>query len=360
MDQSVRKILDPRLLTASYQQLAPEAETVFTNTFFLNPENVDDDQVRSMYDPADMAAAPGNNPGAEARLITVGAAQERVFNLFYSFNRTQLPVEVMQALREPGSYTLQRKGATEVARIMTKFRNRQIRFKELAISKIVTQGAVHMDGAGRILDSSSGAVTSASFQVPAANQGNLGGLITGLFSTAATDIPAILESIVQQARTNNVPVPTTCWMNRANLASLRNNTKFQTWAANNPQPADRVLSGGMIEGLWGFNWRFISTMYQNVAGSMVPYIPTTGVGSLVLTPDPTGPWIKATNGLNLIPRTIDVVGTVDEALSQLDSVYGAFAYASMNHNPVQIDAFLGDKFGLHFNEPGAIWQATAF
>ena len=360
MDSSIRKILDPRLLTAAYQQLGTTVETSFTDTFFVNPEPVDDDQVRAMYDPADMAAAPGNNPGAEARLITVGAAQERVYNLFYSFNRTSLNEDVMRALREPGSYTLQRKGAAEVARIMRKFRDRQTRFKELVISKVITKGAVYMDGLGRVLESSSGAVASADFQVPGNNQGNLGGLITGLFSTAGTDIPAILESIVQQARTNNVPVPTNCWINRANLASLRNNTKFQTWAANNPQPAERILQGGMIENLWGFNWRFVSAMYQNVSGTMTPYIPLTGVGSLVMTPDPNGPWAKATNGLNLVPRTLDLVTSVEEALNQLDNVYGAFAYAALTHNPIRVDSFLGDKFGLHFNEPGAVWQATAF
>ncbi|MCY2966293.1 MAG: major capsid protein [Planctomycetota bacterium] len=360
MDGTVRQILDPRLLTASYQQLPGDVATPFTDVFYHDPEEVDDNTVRSMYDPADMAAAPGNQPGAEARVVTIGNASERVFNLFYSFNRTRLPEDIMKAIREPASYQLQKKGATEIGRVLAKFRARQIRFKELVIAKILTKGVVYMNALGQVLESSTGAAQTADFQVPAANQGNAGGLVTGLFSTVGTDIPAILESIVDQALTNNVPAPRHLWMNKSNLSSLRNNTKFQTWAANNEGPASQILRGQMIEDLWGWTWHFVQSKYENSSGSMTPYIPATGVGSVVLTPDPTGPWVKATTGLNLIPKTLDLATTVDAALASIDQVYGAFAYAALNHNPISIDAFLGDKFGLHFNEPGAVWQLTAF
>jgi hypothetical protein len=359
MDGSVRQILDPRLLTASYQQIPGDVPTPFTDAFYRDPEEIDDDSFRSMYDPADVAASPGNVPGAEARIITVGSAQERVFNLFYSFNKTVFEESVMRALREPGSYTLQRMGRTEIARIMGKFRNRQIRFKELVISKILTQGAVWMNNLGVVLDSSSGAVQTADFQLPANNKGNLGGLITGLFSTAATDIPAILESVVDQARTNNVPVPTNIWINRTNLSSLRNNTKFQTWAANNEGLATQVIRGGMIEELWGFRWNFVSTKYSNSSGTMTPYIPATGQGSMVMTPD-VGPWCKSSIGLNLIPRVIGAARTIDEALGNIEQVYGPFAYAKLLDDPIRAIAYTGDKFGFHLNEPGAVWAATAF
>ncbi len=35
-------------------------------------------------------------------------------------------------------------------------------------------------------------------------------------------------------------------------------------------------------------------------------------------------------------------------------------YAVLNHNPVKVLGFMGDKFGFNFNEPGAVWQLTAF
>lgn len=360
MDGSIRQILDPRVLTASYAQMPGTVPTPLSDFWFVNPEDIDGDTFRSMYDPADVTPAPGNLVGSEARVITMGNAREKVFNMFFTFNKTSFGEETLNALREPDAYTLQNKGRTEVTRVMNKFVNRQRRFKELVLAKILTQGAVYMNAAGVILESSSGAESSATFEVDATHQGNLDGLLTGLFNVAGTDIPSILESIDDAAATANVPPPTDVWINKLNLQSLRNNNAFKLWAKYNNVATDQVLKGSMIEGLWGRNWHFIGTKYQGADGSMKPYIPLTGQGSLVLTPPPGEAWVKTSQGSSLVPKNLNVGQNVDEILNNFDVVYGPFAYAKLLDDPVRLLGYIGDKFGFNFNEPNAIWQATGF
>lgn len=365
MDASVRQILDPRILTAAYAQLPGNVLTPLSDAFYVGTgggaiEEIDDDSFRSMYDSADITPAPGNLPGSEARVLSFGDAKERIFTMFYSFNSINFPEEVMKALREPDSYQLQNMGRTEINRIMLKFRNRQKRFRELVIAKCLTQGKVYMNAAGVVLESSSGAVTTSDFQLPAGNLGNLGGLMTSLFSTATTDIPSILESIDDQATSNSVPPPTDVWVNKVNLQYLRNNNAFKFWAQYNQVSNQQILNGGIIPDLWGKTWHFIGTKYTASDGTVKPYIPTTGQGSLVLTPPPGEPWCKTSKGLNLFPGDLNPANDIDAILGNIQKSYGEFAYAKLEHNPVRVRAFMGEKFGFNFNEPGAVWAATGF
>lgn len=359
MDGSIRQILDPRVLTASYEQMPGSVPTPLSDYWFTNPENIDGDTFRSMYDPADITPAPGNLVGSEARVITMGNASEKVFNMFFTFNKTRFGEDSLNALREPDSYTLQNKGKSEVTRIMNKFVNRQRRFKELVLAKILTAGAVYMNEAGTILESSSGATVSATFQVAATHQGSLNSLITAMFSLPGTDIPTILETIDDAAAAANVPPPTDVWVNKKNLTHLRNNNAFKLWAKQNDVVTSTVLKGGMIEDLWGKTWHFSNGYYTAADGTNKPYIPITGQGSLVLTPPP-GPWCKASQGSSLVPKSIEIKASVDELLNNFDVVYGPFAYAKLLDDPVSLLAYIGDKFGFNFNEPNAIWQADAF
>ena len=357
MDASIRQILDPRVLTSAYSQRPALRPTPLTDAFFVNPEPIDGDTFRLLYDPADSEPAPANFPGAEARTVTTGDAQERVLNLFLTFNKTQFTEDVLNALREPDSFTLQQKGRREIQRVMDKFSERQRRFKELVIAKALATGAVHLNAQGQVLETAVGAAMSAGFDVASTHQGNLDGLLSDLFSDPAADIPAMLEALDDAAESENVPPPTDVWVNKLALASLRNNAKFQTWAQYNESATGQVLRGGMIEGLWGKTWHFIGTKYRAVDGSMQPFLPVT---TAVFTPPPGEPWMKASSGSTVLPRSIGVMPDIDAALGNLDVVYGPFSYAKLLDDPVRVMGYLGDKFGFHFAEPNAVWQATAF
>jgi hypothetical protein len=358
----MKQLLDPRVMTSAYQQAPANVPTPLTDVFFTNPEPIDDEQFIGFYDPADRKPAPANKVGAQARIIAVGKGKNRVFNMVYSFNQTTFEMDVYKALRNPDSEELQNRGRREIARVMAKFQNRQTLFKEVWLAKVLTQGVVYLNGAGEILESSSGAVDTADFEMPANNKGNLNGLIADLWSVAGADIPSQLENVVDVSASAHVPKPTDIWLHRKNLKNLRNNNAFKFWAQFNQELSRDVISGRVSEiaNLWGFTWHFIDDYYEAQDGTSKPIIPLTGQGSVVITPPPAGNWRSAANGLTLVPRELNVKPDVEALIDSLESVYGRFYYASIQDNPVRIMANIGDHFAFNFNEPASIYAGTAF
>lgn len=357
MPAQIREILDPRVMRASYQQVATDRPTPLTDTFFSGPDTVDDNEFRFFYDPADNTPAPLNRHGAQARELAIGTGKERFMSLFSVFNSIVFPMHLYTALREPDSPSLQQKGRTEVARINKKFAARHRLLKELIIAKSLATGVVYADANGKVLETSSGADIAADLGVPANNQGNLNGLITALFSAEDTDIPSILESIVDQANQNQVPVPTDIWVHQINLKYLRNNDYFADWAVENPDYSARVLRGEALTDLWGFNWHFLTGYYTASDGTQKPIIPKT---KAILTPPPGDSWKTAVNGPTIVPTQFGPASDAESALDLTELVYGEYAFASVEPNPTRVTGFMGDNFGFGFAEPGAVWQATAF
>jgi hypothetical protein len=371
MDGSIRELLDPRVLTQAYRQVPPPEsdDLAFSRAFFVNPERVDAATYRGLYEHADLKAAPTNEIGAEAQILSVGQDTERVYTLVNSFNKIKYPMDVLTALREEGSYSVQKRGATEVGKIQRKFARRNQRLRNLWIAKGLVTGTIYINKEGEILESSSGAVKTCSLEPNSDQSGTCGGLVSsGSFPTASTDIPAVLQSIVTQAATNGKPIPTDIWVNRANLGEITSNNFFQGWGQYSGEYARDVLQGyykkGMltidIPNLWGFDWHFVGSYYTDYAGTNRAYIPASGAGSMIMTPPPGGEWMKATEGLTLVPSTIGVMGDVDSALASAREEYGMYSYAKLTDDPFVLWAYMGDLFGWNLPEPDAIWRPQAF
>lgn len=371
MDGSIRQILDPRVLANSYQQTSVSDSTPFADTFWAGQyESIEDDSYRSMYDPSDLKAMPSNVPGGEARVVTVGAAQERVFNSFYTYNVMPVKGNILQALREPDSYSIQDKGRSELNRLLRKFKSRTRRFKDLVLRNMLVKGTCYFDAAGNILESSSGAVVTVNSDVPSGNQGTVGGLVSALWSVAGTNLFKQLDDIRDYAASQLVPVPTDIWMNAVNFGYLRDNTGsnlanyFQRNVDLNNLVMRKNTAGAAVEqtvtDINGFTWHFLTTYYQDKDGTARPHIPKTGAGSVIMTPSPAGDWLAHANGNELVPTSLEPVGTLEEGLANLVYQQGEFFYVKAEHNPVRLDLYTGDKFFFGFNQPGAIFQLTAF
>lgn len=355
--QSFKKLLDPRILTASYAQRDGARSYMLTDFYFVNPRSIEGHEYELIYYPAMMEPAPGNLPGAEARVLTPGGGTTRKAALFTNFNKVLLPGEALNALREPDSLTLQKQGAETVSRIYDDFGERHNIFKELVIAKTLTTGVVFLNNAGQVLESSSGATITADFGVPADHKGNLDGMISALWSTSNTKIADQVDAIRDAAEEANVEPPTDIWLHPNTKAHLRNNTQFSEWAKYNNVATDAVLRGDIIENLWGLNWHFYGGKYQAVDGTMKNYIPTT-VG--ILTPPPNRPWLRATQGSTLVPSQIGVMPDWQDALRSTTRFYGKYSYARLVDDPMALYLYMGDKFGLHFADPAAIWMPTLF
>lgn len=357
MDASVRELLDPHVMREAYSQVANDKPTPLTDTFFANPENVDDDEFTFFYDPADEVPAPLNVPGGEAKVVTVGSAKERQMTCFTIFNVQEFKSEVYKALRDPNSTELQNMGRTEIGRLAKKFAARHRLTKELIIAKALADGVVYINGDGMVLESSSGAKVTCDFEVPANNKGTANGLNPALWSVESTDIAAVLEAISEQAASDIVPRPTDIWLPYSAMAYLRNNDQFVEWASKNQDYTSKVLRGEAILDLWGFNWHFLMDYYTAADGTRKRLLPKT---KAILTPPPGDGWKACVNGPTIVPSVDGVAASIDEAIGRQNIVHGPFSYAKLSDNPVRMSNFAGDKFGFGFNEPGAVWQLTAF
>ncbi len=341
MPAQIREILDPRVMTAAYRQVATDRPTPLTDTFMSGTDTVDDNEFRFFYDPADNTPAPMNRHGAPAREVTIGTAKERFMSLYSINNVVEFPTHLYTALREPDSPTIQNKGRSEIARINRIFAARHRLAKELIVAKSLSDGVVYVNAKGQILESSSGADITADLGVPANNKTTLNGLITALFSVATTDIQSILESIVDQANQNQVPVPTDIWVHKLNIQYLRNNDNFADWASMNSDYSSKILRGETITDLFGFNWHFIDGYYTASDGTQKPIIPRA---KAILTPPPGDSWKMAVNGPTIVPKDLSIATDVESAIDNTELVYGEFSYAAVQMNPTKLVGFLGDNF----------------
>ena len=366
--QSFRELLDPRILSASYAQRDGVRSYYLTDTFFKGPRNVEGHEYTLVYYPAMMEPAPGNVPGAEARVLVPNGATERRASLFANFNKVLMPGEVLNALREPDSLALQEMGATTVARVYDDFAERHNIFKELIVAKILTTGRVNMNAAGQILESSVHATTgvisdaantliSADFAVANSHRGNLGGIISALWSASTTTIATQLDALRDAAEAANVETPTDIYLHPTSKQHLRDNDEFVEWAAYNNRATDTVLRGDMIEGLWGFNWHFYGGKYLSAAGTMLDYIPPTRA---IIAPPANRPWLRPSQGSTLVPSQIGVMADWQEALRNTTKYYGKYSYAKLLDDPMALYLYMGDLFVLNFADPNAIWMPTVF
>lgn len=357
---SIRQILDPQVLTTAYVERPTGRPTPLTDFFYVSPEQIEGDNYRLFVDPAENEPAPMNNPGSEARVLQASGATERVATLFSAFNKLPMQGTVLTALREPNSSALQEMGRAEIKRQQMKFAARHRLMKEVTISKILTDGVVYMNADGVVLETSSGAAVTADFNVAAGHKSQLdydgsGDLIGTAWDVAGADIQENLDAIDDAAEVENVPPPTDIWVHSSWKSKLRNNTDFQTWAAASAADSEQILRGNMIPGLFGKTWHFYSGTYTASDGTTLPFIDPA---KAVLTPPPTEPWLKASVGSTLTPRSIGVTQNWEQALTQSEKVYGEFSYAKLIDDPWTLFMYMGDTFGLHFADPNAIWMPT--
>ena len=357
---TILDLLDPQVLSSAYQQMQTTKPTLLGDTFLTNPEQIPGDSFELFIDPFESKPAPMNTPGAEARVIQASGADSKVQTLFASFNKLAFSEKVMYALREPDSPTLQRQGRTEIRRQMEHFKARQMLTKEVALAKILSVGTVYLNENGDILESSSGAVVSADFNIAAGHKSQLdwdggGDLITASWATDGTSIATHIETIKIAAQKQGVPTPKHIWCNSNMKTHLRSNTEFQTWASASANISEQTAAGETIQGLFGMTWHFYDGTYQNASGTETLLIPDN---IAIFTPDPTDSVFRVTQGLTMVPSQIGVTASIEEALGNLMEVYGEYAYAKLTDDPIQLLAYMGDKWGFHLADPNAIWIGT--
>lgn len=366
--KSFEQLLDVREFTATYRGADTLQSYPFTNTFWKNPRNVESDSVEMISISGVTSPAPGNVRDGVAKVITPRGASKKQATLFRIFNEITAPGDALKALREPESPALQDKGRMVVQLANEEILTRNRMFKEVCFSQILTVGRVNLDQNGNplapsahattgVITNASGTAIAADFGIADTHRGNCNGIMAAAWSTAGTKISDQLEAFREDALANGAEPPTEIYIRRKQKKHLRANTEFNDWAKyNSSRAVDSILKGDIIEDLWGFNWHFVDGFWTDVNGTQNPLMPLL---SAIICPA-NGPWLRALQGSELVPTEIGMAGNWKEALNMVRKVYGEFAYAMVKQNPVALQFFYGDNFGLHYANTNSIYMPTVF
>lgn len=355
----LQELLHPRVISEAYREEA--------NRFFANPlvsyysqqmRDYTGDRFEFAYRAAMTEPAPANLRGQPARVLQPTGLAERRIYMLHAFNEVSLSMDALQMIRRPNDETLQKKGREEIQRQFEDFGDRHLIFRAVCLAKTLTEGQLHFNANGQILESSSGAAYSVDFGVPDSHKGQLndggGALISTAWSDPSAKILDDLDDLRVRAEEENAGEPRHIWLHHSAKRWLRDNTQLRDYVQGSPEKVDRVLAGSMIEDLNGWTWHFFSGSYQAADGTVKPYLPKN---KAVLTPD-VGPWLRAANGSELISSFEGVRPSVDAALGEITEVFGDFAYVKLVDNPTKLVLRMGTNFVYAFANPAAVWMPT--
>lgn len=355
----LEEILHPRVITETYRQ---EACRFFHNPLveFYSSQTREwsGDRYEFAYREAMKEPAPANFRGQPARVLQPTGSTERRVYLLHAFNEVGLSTEALRMIRRPTDQTLQEQGRREIRFQMEQFGDRHRLFRALCLAKTLTQGEIHFDAAGHVLESNSGASYSVDFAVPASHKqqldGGSGAIIDKAWSDASAKILDDLDTVRMQAEEENAEEPRHIWLHHTAKRWLRDNTQLQSYVQGSAEKVDQVLRGSMIEDLNGWTWHFFSGTYSGFDGVTRPFIPKD---QAIMTPD-VGPWLRAVDGSELIAGFEGIHPGIDDAMGEISEVHGDFAYVRLVDNPTKLVLRMGTNFVYAFANPSAVWMPT--
>lgn len=300
-----------------------------------------------------------------ARLVHYGAPSvkrslqgitEVPVKLIHTFEHQHHTPATMMNLMEEGNQAKQRMGAQTVARQVGEFGRL---FQNLRISSVysaLNMGAIYFDGDGHLLPTSSGAVVTVNFQVPAANKNQLGGIIGASWATAGTDIPLDVAQIRGQARkTTGYPLKYAFF--GENIPTyLAGNDYVKQMLFNNEALTGEIARGDVPDGLLKLTWRPLNeAFFVDSAGTAQEW---TGADTVIFAPEPSPEWWEWVEGTYPVPQNLQITSDASSALSGLSPIPGAFSYAEITTDPPGIKHMAGDTFLPLLKVPAAIYIAT--
>ena len=223
-------------------------------------------------------------------------------------------------------------------------------------------GAVYFDGSGNLLPSSSGAVTTIDYSIPAGNQSQLdvlgdGDIISADWDEAGTDIATQIINLKDAAvRLTGYPIMH-AFYGSAVPGYLANNTEMASYLTGNPQLALQRSQGVEIpNGTLGLQWHPMHTSFFVDSADTNQLLWASD--KVVFTPEPDGTWWEVQQGSYVIPRGLGAV--TPEATAMLQNVmrvFGQFGYATLTDNPLAIRQYAGDTFLPIIKNPSAVFIA---
>jgi len=300
--------------------------------------------------------------GAPSKNVTLKGVSEIPVKLIHVFENIRHKPAVMNNLLSDNEQR-QLLGEQEIGRQTKDFKVRFMNLRISAVASALALGAVYFNADGQLLSSSTGAVVTIDYGVPAGNKNQLnwdtnGNIISASWGTAATNIVAQMSDLTSAAiKLTGYPIDTAYY--GENVAGyLSANTAVLAFAARVPAMATSLAQGVIPDGLMGIpKWRpAMNHMWEDEDGDLTT---VWGANGVTFVPAVDTSWYDLLEGSIPVPGNLGAI-TDDglSALANLSMARGMFNYAHVTSDPVGIKHLAGDTMLPVIKVPKSVWIAT--
>lgn len=254
--------------------------------------------------------------------------------------------ELLLRLRNVNDLMAQQKAMDFIERkareFKTRFENNRIAHK----AQMLRKGAYWYDSSGNLLQSSSGAVVTVDFGVPAGNQGQVSSCISATWATTSTNIYGDLIALNKKAvQATGRPLKHMFYGN-AIPTYIYKNDSFKHYFQFNPQYYQAFTSkpGYIPDGFMGYTWHHMGDVFwENEAGTVVQ---GWDDDILAMTPEIDSDVYTMFEGSKIVPTGMGIQTgeSFDQVMSNTELVHGMHGFSQLMFNGViQANLYFGDE-----------------
>lgn len=294
--------------------------------------------------------------GAPSVRRSLKGVSERSAVMMHTHEHILHDATVLIQLRNMDNPTAQRMGEQIIAAETAQFRAYFSNLRVSSIMSILTLGAIYFDGDGELLPSSSGAVTTVDFSVPANNKNQINGIIGTTWATDTVDIIGDIKAIKSAAIKGTGYPLAHAFYGENILEYLMSNNAVKELLKTRTDYANAMGVGEIPDGFMGMQWH---SMEQGFFADSADTNQTWFGGDVVtFTPEPSPDWWEIFQGSYPVPTALGRVGAdASDSAGDIAQVNGMFSYAKILDDPVSIKHNAGDTFLPTLKVPGCIYIA---
>lgn len=356
MAKTIQQILHARSLSGVIQAVKPGIPRILPAGFYAPTKNVRGNaaEYTRVVGRRDLAMAV--QYGSPSKELTQKGVGRVPVKLWHTFLNMKHDVEVLDMLRAYDNPEVQEMGIQELVRQSGDFATVFENTRDSLMHSALFTGYLYFDSDGNLLPTSSGAMVTVDFGVPASHRNQLdilgaGAIIAASWATAGTDIVAHINGIKSALTQKSGYVPTYAFYGKNIPAYFARNTGIGALLQTDRQLAEGLGSNGTFT-LGGITWvNAQDAFFVDQAGAIKTWVGADGV---IFSPMPSAEWWELLNGSYVVPTGKNIGGNALDMLADLQRTQGRFSYAELTIDPPGIKHYAGDTFLPTLKAPLAV------
>ena len=378
---TLQELLGTRNLVDRVQQIKPGlAKDLLPDAFYTRTRRCDGNYGVYVRTIGERRAARTGRYGAPSQMQETHGQSDVPVTLLHAPEHVRLNPNVLLNLKAEDSEAKQKKGIQELARALADQKQRFDNLRTLAIQSALVTGGVNANIAGQLQMTSTSALTSVDYGIPAGNKNQLNALGTGpiintSWAAAGTSIQTQIRNIKAAARRLTGYPLKNAFFGMNVLTYLLNNTEYSTFFRHNSIAQDALRQGKIPDSVGDLTWHPMGEAFYlaegipsqgnvNAATQVLGSPLETGTptqlwdpDTVVLTPDIDSSWWEVLQGTYLAPDGQWQGQAAAEILDSLLEVEGLGAYAEMTTDPVALKCVMFDTFLPVIKVPSSVFIA---